>query len=69
MPEGDYWQVLKKAAFEEIQIVSRHTLTLEELTAMASCPGAEFTPAPASEDLAVVQGKVASVKFTALKPA
>jgi hypothetical protein len=35
---------------------------------MASCPGGDFTPAPASEDLAMVQGKVASIKFTAYKP-
>lgn len=69
IPEEDHWQVLRKAGFVEIQIVSRHTLTPEELTAMALCPGGEFTPAPASEDLAVVQGKVSSIKFTALKPA
>jgi len=69
IPEKDYWQVLKKAGFAEIQIVNRHTLTPEELVAMACCPGGDFTPAPASEDLAVVQGKVSSIKFTALKPA
>ena len=66
--EKDYWQILKKSGFVEIQIVSRHTLTPEELTAMASCPGGDFTPAPASEDLAIVQGKVVSIKFTAFKP-
>jgi arsenite methyltransferase len=66
--EKDYWQVLKKAGFADIQIVSRHTLTPEELKAMASCPGGDFTPAPASEDLGMVQGKVASIKFTAYKP-
>jgi len=38
------------------------------LTAMATCPGEEFTPAPAKEDLAVVQGNVVSIKFTAIKP-
>ena len=66
--ENDYWRILKKSGFVEIQIVSRHTLTPEELTAMASCPGGDFTPAPASEDLAIVQGKVVSIKFTAFKP-
>jgi arsenite methyltransferase len=69
IPEKDYWQVLKKAGFTEIQIVNRHTLTPEELVSMACCPGGDFTPAPASEDLSVVQGKVSSIKFTALKPA
>jgi len=66
--EKDYWQVLKKSGFVDVQIVSRHTLTPEELKAMASCPGGDFTPAPASEDLGKVQGKVASIKFTAEKP-
>ncbi len=69
IPEKDYWQVLKEAGFAELHIVSRHTLSPEELIAMASCPGDEFTPTPASEDLAVVQGKVSSIKFTASKPA
>jgi len=40
----------------------------KELEAMACCPGEEFTPAPAKGDLAVVQGKVTSIKFTAVKP-
>jgi arsenite methyltransferase len=66
--EKDYWQVLKKAGFVEVQIVSQHTLTPEELKVMARCPGVDFTPAPASEDLGMVQGKVASIKFTAYKP-
>jgi hypothetical protein len=34
---------------------------------MACCPGAEFTPPPGKEDLALVDGRVASVKFTAVK--
>ncbi len=68
IPEGDYWQVLSKVGFTNIQVVTRHTLTPEELIAMACCPGNEFTPAPAGEDLAVVQGKVTSIKFTAIKP-
>ncbi len=67
-PEKDYWQVLKKAGFTEIQIVHRHTLTPGELVAMSCCPGGDFTPAPSSEDLAVVQGKVLSIKFLAQKP-
>ena len=66
--EDDYWQTVNKAGFFEIQIVLSYTLTEEELKAMACCPGEEFTPAPAEEDIAAVQGKVISVKFTATKP-
>ena len=66
--EESYWQVIDRAGFAEIQIVSRHTLTPTELKAMACCPGEEFTPPPNREDLEIVQGKVDSVKFTAIKP-
>ncbi len=66
--EESYWQILSRAGFTEIQIVSRHTLTPMELKAMACCPGEEFTPPPNNEDLEIVQGKVDSVKFTAIKP-
>ena len=68
IPEDDYWQVLGQAGLEGIRIVARHTLTPDELAAMACCPGDEFTPAPTKEDVAAVQGKVTSVKFTAIKP-
>ena len=68
VPEEDYWQIIKKAGFTEVTIVSRHVLAPQELEAMAACPGEEFTPAPAKEDLDVVQGKVVSIKFTAIKP-
>ena len=66
--EEDYRKIIKKTGFAEINTVSRHTLTPQELEAMACCPGKEFTPAAAQEDLAAVQGKVVSVKFTAVKP-
>lgn len=67
IPEEDYWQTVREAGFAQIQIVARHPLTPEELEAMACCPGEEFTPPPSKEDRAAVEGKVASVKFTALK--
>lgn len=67
IPQEDYWRVVGQAGFDAIQIVARHTLTPEELEAMACCPGAAFTPPPGKEDLALVEGKVASVKFTAVK--
>lgn len=68
VPAEDYWQTVRRVGFADIRIVARHTLSAGELEAMACCPGEEFTPAPAKEDLAIVQGSVTSVKFTALKP-
>jgi SAM-dependent methyltransferase len=67
--EESYWQIIGRSGFTAIQIVSRHTLSPTELKAMACCPGEEFTPPPNNEDLEIVQGKVDSVKFTAIKPA
>ena len=67
IPEEDYWQTVRETGFAEIHIVARHLLTPEELEAMACCPGEEFTPPPSKEDRAAVEGKVASVKFTAMK--
>jgi SAM-dependent methyltransferase len=66
--EKGYWQTVRKTGFVEIQIVSRHTLTPEELKAMACCPAEEFTPPPNNEDLATVEKKVDSIKFTAIRP-
>jgi hypothetical protein len=66
--EESYWQIMGHAGFTDIQIVSRHTLTPMELKAMACCPGEEFTPPPNKKDLEIVQEKVGSVKFTAIKP-
>ena len=57
----------KRRLYRDIQIVSRHVLSPGELAAMASCPGKDFTASPDEEDRARVEGKVASVKFTALK--
>ncbi len=67
IPEDEYWKTVRKAGFTDILIVARHTLTPEELQAMACCPGEDFTPPPGKEDCAPVQGKVASLKFTAIK--
>ena len=65
--EESYWQIIERAGFTKIQTVSRHTLTPTELKAMACCPGEEFTSPPKNEDLELVQGKVDSIKFTAIK--
>lgn len=65
--EEDYWQTVRQAGFDNVQIVASHTLTPGELEAMACSPGKEFAPAPAEEDIAMAQGKVSSVQFTAVK--
>ncbi|MFQ5721658.1 MAG: methyltransferase domain-containing protein [Candidatus Aminicenantales bacterium] len=66
--EDNYFEIVRKTGFKQVEVVARHPLPPKELEAMACCPGPEFTPAPAKEDLAVVQGKVISIKFTAKKP-
>ncbi len=68
IPEDEYLNLIREAGFAGLQIVARHLLTPVELAAMACCPGKEFTPPPAPQDLGAVQGKVASIKFRALKP-
>ena len=67
IPEDEYLNMIREAGFAEIRIVARHLLTPMELEAMACCPGEEFTPHPAKEDLIAVQGKVSSIKFRAIK--
>lgn len=66
--EDSYFKIIQKAGFREVEVMARHPLPPKELEAMACCPGPEFTPAPAKEDLDAVQGKVTSIKFTAVKP-
>jgi SAM-dependent methyltransferase len=67
VPEEDYMNTVRAAGFVDVRTVARHLLAPDELEAMACCPGKEFTPAPAKEDLAAVEGKVMSIKFTAIK--
>jgi len=66
--EKDYLEIVERAGFGQIEIVKRHFLTPEELFGMSTCPGTEFVPSPDSNDLEVVQGKVVSIKFVAVKP-
>lgn len=65
--EDSYFETVGQAGFTQMKVVARHTLSPAELEDMACCPGPEFTPAPEQEDLAAVQGKVVSMKFTAKK--
>ncbi|MFH1889553.1 MAG: methyltransferase domain-containing protein [Nanoarchaeota archaeon] len=66
--EKDYLEIVKQAGFDQIKIVKRHVLTPDELFATSTCPGTEFVPSPDPKDLEAVQGKVVSIKFTAVKP-
>ena len=66
--KGLYFNIIKNAGFSEFKIISEHLLASSELTEMACCPGAEYTPAPAKEDLAYTENKIESIKFTAIKP-
>ena len=67
--EDTYFEILHDTGFADIEVVARHTLAFKELEEMACCPGPEFAPAPAKEDIASVEGKVVSIKFRASKPA
>lgn len=66
LPENEYLQIIESAGFSNLEVLARHALTPQELEAMACCPGKEYTPPPAKKDLALVQGKVISIKFTAI---
>ncbi len=69
LEEDAYFDIVTKAGFTDLHVIARHRLPPKELEEMACCPGPEFTPAPDTADLNAVQGKVASIKFTAIKPA
>jgi SAM-dependent methyltransferase len=66
--EESYFDIIRKVGFSQPEIAARHALASQELDEMACCPGPEFALAPAKGDLSVVQGKVVSIKFTAVKP-
>lgn len=63
-----YFEAIKTIGFTDIDLVAQHLLAPKELDEMACCPGAEYTPVPAKEDIAMTQNKIASIKFTAVKP-
>ncbi len=65
--EDRYFRIIQDAGFTAIEFVARHPLQPKELEEMACCPGPEFTPVPAKEDIASVEGKVISIKFRARK--
>ena len=66
--EERYLQIVQDAGFTAVEFVARHRLQPKELEEMACCPGPEFTPVPAKQDIASVEGKVISIKFRASKP-
>ena len=63
-----YFETIKNFGFIEIHLITQHSLASKELDELACCPGPEYTPVPAKEDVAMVQNKIASIKFTAIKP-
>ena len=67
MEEGPYLGLIEATGFRDMEIIARHTLSPEELEAMARCPGSDHTPFPLLDDLAAAVGKVLSIKFTAAK--
>jgi SAM-dependent methyltransferase len=67
--EDRYFQIVQDAGFTAIEVAARHPLQRKELEEMACCPGPEFAPVPAKEDIASVEGKVVSIKYRARKPA
>jgi len=62
-----YFQILRDTGFTAVEVVAHHPLPPKELEEMARCPGPEFTPVFAKEDIASVEGKVVSIKFRASK--
>ncbi len=62
-----YFGLIRNIGFTEVNLVAQHLLASKELDEMACCPGAEYTPVPDEEDVAVTQNKIASIKFTAIK--
>jgi arsenite methyltransferase len=67
LEQDDYFRVVEEAGFTELEVLTSHILDPEGLRAMAGCPGDDFTTAPVEEDVAAADGKVASIKFTAVK--
>ena len=65
--EDHNFQIVRDTGFTEVEIVERHPLQRQELAGMACCPGPEFVPVPAKEDIASVEGRVVSIKFRASK--
>ncbi len=65
----DYFEMVTQAGFEDIAVVSEHAFGAEELAEMSGCPGPQFATRPPEAELAAVQGMVATIKFTARKPA
>lgn len=63
-----YLECINNIGFTEVNLVAQHSLASKELDEIACCPGDEYTPIPAEEDIAVIQNKIASIKFTAIKP-
>lgn len=67
IPEDEYFKIVQEAGFSQLKVIARHILGPKELDEMATCPGKKFSPIFSKEKLAQMQGKIVSVKFTAVK--
>jgi SAM-dependent methyltransferase len=63
IPGGGYLDLVRRAGFPEVQMVACQHLDPAALEAMSRCPGPEFCPQTPHDDLAMMRGKVASIKF------
>ncbi len=68
IPEAAYLELVRSSGFSDLHIVTCHRLGAHEVEAMACCPGRDFSQPVDERDLAAVKGKMASIKFTAVKP-
>jgi SAM-dependent methyltransferase len=68
LEEDDLQLILNKLSFDDIQVVRRDHLTMEELETIASYPGKDFVLPPGQNDLLLLNGKVASITINAKRP-
>ena len=68
IPQEDYLEIVRNVGFEQIDMISSDALTAKEIAAVAICPGKKFVTPADEQDLERINGKVLSIKFTAVKP-
>ncbi len=66
--EEDYLGKMRQAGFERVAVESRHVYTAEELGMFKECDSDVFDDALTAEELATLEGTVASIRVVAHKP-